>query len=77
MLYTQPLNDVVKALVYAIAVSYHARLSRREKFEEQIVKYFESPCDLQESDKGAKAERFRTEITRCVHYDLKCVCLYY
>ena len=54
----QPLDIEVKALIYAVAVCYHARLSNRLKFEEGIAQKF--PHDFCYIDAG----RFRKEIER-------------
>lgn len=54
----QPLDNEVKALIYAVAVCYHARLSKRDLFEEGIVQQF--PHDFCE----ISAKRFQEEIER-------------
>ena len=57
-IFLQPLDNEVKALIYAVAVCYHARLSNRADFEEGIVQQFPHDfCDI-------TAERFRKEIER-------------
>ena len=56
----QPLDDKAKALIYTVAVCYHARLSNREPFEERITQQFPANfCDID-------AERFQKEIERLV-----------
>lgn len=60
----QPLSVPAKALIYTVAVNYHARLSEREKFEKEIVDFFQSPCEILEDSPLRKVERFREEILR-------------
>ena len=60
-LYVQPLDDVTKALVYTVAVCYHARLNDRAKFEDSVVMQFVDPYNL---PKENAAQHFRKEIER-------------
>ena len=59
--YVQPLDDVTKALVYTVAVCYHARLNDRTKFEDNVVMQFVDPYKL---PKKTPAKHFRKEIER-------------
>ena len=55
----QPLRLLTKALLYSVAVCYHARLSNRGAFEEGITSAFIEPYLIQ----GGRS-RFLEEIER-------------
>ena len=59
----QPLRLLTKALLYSVAVCYHARLSNRETFEDRITGVFPEPYAIPQGK-----ERFISEIHRLVHY---------
>ena len=50
-------GPVVRALVLALSVCYHARLKRREEYEEGVARYFTNSIQL-----SYGADQFRDEI---------------
>ena len=50
-------GSIVRALVLSLSVCYHARLHRREKYVNKVVKFFTGPITL-----PGGAKQFRDEI---------------
>ena len=60
----QEVNDVTRALLYAVTVSYYARLTDRPPFLKAIVPHFTTPYCLPGKNDEEKCSFFEDEIMR-------------
>ncbi|XP_071172243.1 E3 ubiquitin-protein ligase RNF213-like [Mytilus edulis] len=56
----QEVDDVTRALILAIGVSYHACLKNRDGYRKAVAKYFKSPLKLKQG-----ADEIEQEILKC------------
>ena len=62
----QEVNDVTRALLYAVTVSYYARLTDRPPFLKAIVQHFTTPYCLPGKNEEEKCSFFEDEIMRYI-----------
>ena len=61
---SQGLNDVTRALLYTVTVSYYAKLTDRHPLLKAIVPHFTEPYCLPGKDDEEKCSFFEDEILR-------------
>ena len=63
-IFLQNLDDIIRALIYAVSVGYYARLTKRKQFVERIVDKFVGKYSLPVETTESKTELFEAEIVR-------------
>lgn len=60
------MNDVTRALLYAVCVSYYARLTERTKLIVDILPHFKAPYDIPGESMEEQISSFEAEIERYI-----------
>lgn len=69
------INNIAQALLYAVSVSYYARLTERKPFIREILPQFITPYDIPGENIDQQVETFENEIERYIFNHFYYLCM--